>query len=142
MSRDAFGPNLRRIRMQRRIPLEQIVRTTKVPADLLAGLEANDFSSWPTGLFARAYVRQYAAAIGVDPDETVNEFCRWFPEGDRRAGPRVRGHAEILKHDSSWHDEVPAGTEERRSGAGQDAATDRTTVSALFVRVRRAFQRA
>ena len=142
MSRDAFGPNLRRIRMQRRIPLEEISRTTKVPAELLAGLEANDFSSWPTGLFARAYVRQYASAIGVDADETVNEFCRWFPEGDRRAEATVREHAAILEHDLSWHDELPPGTEDRRSSATPSGNSERKSVGGLFVKVRRAFQKA
>ena len=44
-------------------------------------------------------MRDYAAAIGVDPETTVDEFCRWFPQGDRRAERQIRGQAEIVGHD-------------------------------------------
>ena len=82
--REAFGPNLRRLRLQRGVSLKQLADSTKVAESLWAGLERNDFSRWPNGIFARAYVREYAKAIGVDPESTVDDFCRWFPNGDRR----------------------------------------------------------
>jgi transcriptional regulator with XRE-family HTH domain len=119
MSRDAFGPNLCRIRVKKGISLFQIAEATKVSAALWSGLERNDFSHWPTGIFARSYVRQYARAIGLDPEATVDEFCRWFPQGDRRAECLVRGHAKIVGHDLAWNDEVPttAGDLDRRGVA-------------------------
>ena len=106
MSRDAFGPTLRRLRIQRGIPIEAIADATRVSADLWHGLERNDLSRWPTGLFARAYVRQYADAIGIDADATVDEFCRWFPEGDRRAERILQGQAEIVDHHLKWKDDL------------------------------------
>jgi len=116
--REAFGPNLRRIRLQRGVSLKQLAESTKVAESLWAGLERNDFSRWPNGIFARAYVREYAKAIGVDPESTVDDFCRWFPNGDRRAEPTIRGHAEIVGHDDlDWQDHVPAEVD-RRGGAG------------------------
>ena len=103
--REAFGPNLRRIRVQRGISLEQLVASTKVSVALWEGLERNDFSRWPTGIYARSYVRDYATAIGVDPESTVDDFCRWFPQGDRRAEPLIRGQAQIVGHDKlEWRD--------------------------------------
>ena len=147
MSREAFGPNLRRIRVQRRISLEDISVATKIPLECLAGLESNDFSTWPIGLFARAYVRQYAEAIGVDPDATVDEFCRWFPEGDRRAERLVREQSDIVGHELEWHDEIPE-TGDRRHKPGRAStpvvspASPSSSVSALFFRVRRAFHKA
>jgi transcriptional regulator with XRE-family HTH domain len=145
MSADAFGPNLRRLRLQKQISLEEIARKTNVPIELLASLEVNDFSAWPIGLFARAYVRQYAAAIGADPDETVNDFCRWFPEGDRRAEALVREHAAILGHRLSWRDDAPPDGQDRRAGAQPDDPAPQppaSPVSALFFRVRRALHKA
>jgi transcriptional regulator with XRE-family HTH domain len=144
MSRDAFGPNLRRFRMQRQISLEAIADTTKIAVNLLAGLECNDLSDWPEGLMARAYVRQYATAIGADPDATVDEFCRWFPEGDRRAERRLREQAGIIGHNLEWQDALPAGTE-RRHPESTEPSTDspsRSPVSAFFIRVRRGFHKA
>lgn len=114
--REAFGPNLRRVRVQKGILLEQIALATKVSTDLWAGLERNDFSRWPTGIYARAYVRSYAAHIGVDPEATVDDFCRWFPQGDRRAGRVVKEQAALVGHDLQWKDDLGAAvTEERRS---------------------------
>lgn len=106
--RDAFGPNLRRVRVQRGVSIGQIVKATNVSTALWEGLERNDFSRWPTGIYARAYVRSYAEAIGADPESTVDDFCRWFPQGDRRAELVFRGHADIVGHeDLQWRDHVP-----------------------------------
>jgi transcriptional regulator with XRE-family HTH domain len=145
MSRDAFGPNLRRIRLQRGITLQDIAASTKVPVELLAALECNNFDAWPAGIYARAYIRQYAYALGVDPDATVDEFCRWFPQGDRRVQRVVKEQAEIVGlNELQWKDDMPAG-EDRRGGTARAHVASRHTqspLSAFFVRVRRTFGRA
>ena len=113
--REAFGPNLRRIRVQRNISLDDIAAATKVSVDLWSGMERNDFSRWPTGLYARAYIRAYAIEIGVDPDATVEEFCRCFPQGDRRVARVVREQAAIVGHQLRWKDDLkPAAGRDRR----------------------------
>lgn len=118
-AREAFGPNLRRIRIQRGVSLEHISHDTKVSVDLWKGLEQNDFSRWPTGIYARAYVRSYALAIGVDPDTTVDDFCRWFPHGDRRVARVVRESAEIVGHqDLQWRDDLAGMQVDRRAAGG------------------------
>jgi transcriptional regulator with XRE-family HTH domain len=145
MTRDAFGPNLRRLRIQRGITLPQIVDATKVSIELLTGLERNDFTYWPGGIYARAYIRQYAYAIGVDPDATVDEFCRSFPQGDRRALRGVREHAEIIGHELTWRDDPPggAGDNDRRGPTAVRADLAPPSPMAEFlVRIRRVFGRA
>ena len=99
--RDTFGPRLRSERERRGISIETIVLVTKVGADLWLGLERNDFSKWPSGIFARAFVRDYAKAVGLDADEIVDEFCRLFPLGDRRAARIIKAQAEIIGHNPS-----------------------------------------
>src|SRR5438876_6476590 len=113
MSREAFGPSLRRIRLRRGVSIEAIAERTRVAADLWHGLERNDPSRWPTGLFARAYIRQYAEAIGADPDATVDEFCRWFSHGDRRSARIVGGQAELIGHQLRWKDDLVGSVVER-----------------------------
>jgi transcriptional regulator with XRE-family HTH domain len=141
MSRDAFGPNLRRIRIQRHLSVEQIAKTTKVAASLFHGLEQNDFSEWPSGVYSRAFVRQYAEAIGVDADSTVDEFCRWFPQGDRRVERTIREQAEIVGHeDLTWEDVPPGDQVDRRGGRLPNATVQpsgQSPLTAWFVRVRR-----
>ena len=96
--RETFGPRLRSERERRGISLETIASVTKVGAELWEGLERNDFSRWPTGIFARAFVRDYALAVGLDPDEVIDEFCRLFPVGDRRAERLIKAHGELIGH--------------------------------------------
>ena len=108
--------------MQRGISLESIAGATKVHSDLWAGLERNDLSRWPAGIYARAYVRAYALEIGIDPDATVDEFCRLFPNGDRRIVSVVRQHAELVGHDLRWKDDlVGSVTDEKRSVPPSDS---------------------
>lgn len=148
MSRDAFGPNLRRLRLRRGVSLASIAESTKISTDLLAGLERNDFSRWPNGIYARAYVRQYAYAIGVDPDATVDEFCRWFPQGDRRVQRVIVEQAGIVNHDLEWTDDLPPGESVDRRGRSRVPAASgmeqrpELSLTTLFHRVRRAFIRA
>jgi transcriptional regulator with XRE-family HTH domain len=114
--RDTFGPRLRRERERRGISLETLVSRTKVSLELWQGFEANDFSRWPTGLYARAFVRDYAKVVGLDPDEVVDDFCRLFPLGDRRALPVIRAQAELIGHETTATDDprlIPAGIDRR-----------------------------
>jgi transcriptional regulator with XRE-family HTH domain len=142
-ARDAFGPNLRRIRIQRGISLDTIARETKVPVDLWDALEHNDLSRWPTGLFARSYIREYARLLDLDPETTVDEFCRWFPHGDRRALRIVREQAQIVGHPFEGDRDVPpAGVDfDRRDpiAASKHASSHLMPIVNLFVRLRRAF---
>ena len=96
--RETFGPRLRSERERRGISLETIASVTKVGAELWDGLERNDFSRWPTGIFARAFVRDYARAVGLDADEIVDEFCRLFAVGDRRAERIIKAHGALIGH--------------------------------------------
>lgn len=85
----SFGPELRRAREARGLTLEEIAEITKVNVALFRGLENNDLSRWPSGLFRRAFIRSYAEAVGLDAEETCRRFVRLFPEeGD--AVPEMR----------------------------------------------------
>ena len=113
--RHTFGPRLRAERERRGISLETIALVTKVGVDLWEGLERNDFSRWPTGIFARAFVRDYARAIGVDADEAIDEFCRLFPIGDRRADRLIKAHGELIGHNVTADVSAVPPTGDRRS---------------------------
>jgi len=75
-----FGARLRRQREEREITLTTISTNTKIKVSLLEALESDDLSSWPKGLFGRAYLRDYAAAVGLDPEALVTEFLAIHPE--------------------------------------------------------------
>lgn len=116
MGRDDFGPQLRVEREWRGITLDELAAMTNVSVDLWEALERNDFSRWPSGVFARAFVRDYARAVGLDADAVVNDFCRYFPNGDRRAAGIVRQKAELIGHPFQGNEAelLPAGRERRK----------------------------
>jgi transcriptional regulator with XRE-family HTH domain len=77
-----FGLELRRARERRGLSLDQLAEVTKVSGSLFAGLERGDVARWPGGIFRRAFVRSYAGAVGLDPEETLSRFLRLFPDAE------------------------------------------------------------
>ena len=77
---DSFGARLREQREQQNIPLVTIAEQTKIKVSLLEALERDDVSRWPSGIFRRAYIRAYAHAVGLSPDEVVREFVERYPD--------------------------------------------------------------
>ncbi len=111
---ETFVTRLRRQRMRARVSIEQIADSLRIKPEIIAAFEANDLSEWPKGLYSRAWIRAYALAVDLDPVDTVDEFCRLFPQGDRRAGGTIQEIAAIVASPSEYRDEH-AHTEGRRA---------------------------
>jgi transcriptional regulator with XRE-family HTH domain len=79
MTDTSLGFWLRRERERRGITLRTIADQTKVAAPLLEGLENDDLSRWPGGIYRRAFVKAYATALGLNADEVVQRFEREHP---------------------------------------------------------------
>jgi hypothetical protein len=77
---ETFGARLRRRREEQAIALVTIANQTKIKSSLFEELERDNVSHWPSGLFRRAYIRAYAAAIGLDPEAVVREFLAVHPD--------------------------------------------------------------
>jgi hypothetical protein len=115
---EAFVTRLRRHRQRSRISLDEIAAETRVKKEMFEALENNDLSAWPRGLYARAWIRTYACAVGLDPIDTVDEFCRLFPHGDRRGHATMQDIASIIATQGEFKDEFPH-VERRRSATGE-----------------------
>lgn len=87
MPDELLGRRLRAERERRRITLESIAANTKISLGLLRALERDDVARWPTGIFRRSFVRAYASAIGLDPDDVLQEFLTLHPEPLQMADP-------------------------------------------------------
>jgi transcriptional regulator with XRE-family HTH domain len=79
-ARELFGPTLRQQRERRGLALADVAERTKISPHLLRSLERGDVSCWPGGIYRRAFLRAYAAAVGLPPEPTLCEFRRLFPE--------------------------------------------------------------
>ena len=76
----SFGSRLRYERERRQIALKSIAEGTKIGMALLEGLERDDVSRWPSGIFRKSFIRSYAEAIGLDPEGVVREFVELYPD--------------------------------------------------------------
>jgi hypothetical protein len=111
---ETFVIRLRRHRERGRISLDDIAAATCVKRELFEAFERNDLSAWPRGVYARAWIRAYAAYVGLDPIDTVEEFCRLFPHGDRRMRATIRGIAGVVATEPQYTDEHPHPFDRRR----------------------------
>ena len=73
-----FGQKLRAARERRGVSLRDISERTKLSVATIEALERNDVSRLPGGIFARAFLRAYAAEVGLDQEATVREFIERF----------------------------------------------------------------
>jgi cytoskeleton protein RodZ len=89
-----FGRTLREARERRGLSLRQIASATKISLLTLEALERNDIARLPGGIFSRAFVRSYALEVGLDPEETIQEFMGQFPQDSVTAGHPTTGRVE------------------------------------------------
>jgi transcriptional regulator with XRE-family HTH domain len=82
-----FGGRLRLERERRRVTLASIAADTKISLALLQGLERDDLSRWPSGIFRRAFIRAYAQAVGLDADAVAQEFLEQFRDPSELPSP-------------------------------------------------------
>lgn len=102
---ESFGARLRQHRERRQIPLRTIAEQTKISLSLLEGLERDDVSRWPGGLFRRAFTRAYASAVGLDPEVVVREFLTVHPDPVEVVAIPCDGAAVVIPPE----DAAPAG---------------------------------
>lgn len=77
---ESLGVRLRRRREEQHIALSTIAERTKIKTSLLEGLERDDVSHWPSGIYRRAFIKSYAHAIGLDPEPIMREFLEVYPD--------------------------------------------------------------
>jgi cytoskeleton protein RodZ len=91
---DDFGSTLRQARERRGMSLKQIANATKISVAALEGLERNDITHLPGGIFSRAFVRSYAVEVGLDADKTIQHFIASFPNEATVAAHAAAGRIE------------------------------------------------
>jgi cytoskeleton protein RodZ len=85
----SIGETLRRERLQQGMDLQQLSQSTKIGTRMLQAMEQNDFSKLPGGVFTRSFIKQYAAALGMNPAELEEQLSllQTDPE-EPKNGPR------------------------------------------------------
>jgi len=70
----SFGEKLRRERERQRLQLGDVATATKIGTRHLQSIEDEAISRLPGGVFNRGFVRAYAAYLGLDSDELVEDL--------------------------------------------------------------------
>ena len=66
-----LGEELRHRREQRGISLAEISEATRIGTRFLKGIETDNFSILPGGIFTRSFIRAYAKHVGMNEDEAI-----------------------------------------------------------------------
>lgn len=85
----SFGETLRRERELRGVELREVAEATKISVRFLQALENDRLDILPGGIFPRAFVRQYATYLGLDPEKMVAEFMYAYGGEPVPAAPRA-----------------------------------------------------
>ena len=94
----SFGEKLRHEREMRGVSLREIADGTKISVRFLQALEEDRVDVLPGGLFPRAFVRQYAAFLGLDPETFVADYTLAHGEApsERRAAMPVEDRRPLV----------------------------------------------
>ncbi len=68
-----FAEELKKQRVKRKITLLQIKNRTRIDAQYLQAIEDGNFEVMPE-VYVRAFIREYAESIGLDPAETLTKY--------------------------------------------------------------------
>ena len=106
VSTESIGSFLKRQRESKAMSLAEIARTTRIPVGSLYSLELDQFDDLPGEVFVRGFLKAYAVAVGLIPDEVLARYTAsrrlayvtalplqtqhgMAPEGSRRFGVAV-----------------------------------------------------
>lgn len=74
-----IGARLKEAREAKKMSLEDVQNETKIQTRYLQAIEKGNFSMMPGKFYTRAFIRQYAEAVGIDPDLIMEEHSSELP---------------------------------------------------------------
>lgn len=74
-----LGTRLKEARLSKGYSLDDLQEITKIQKRYLVGIEEGNYSIMPGTFYVRAFIKQYAEAVGLDPDEIFEEFKNEIP---------------------------------------------------------------
>ncbi|WP_370512362.1 helix-turn-helix domain-containing protein [Planomicrobium sp. CPCC 101110] len=75
-----LGTRLKEARIAKGYSLEDLQGVTKIQKRYLAGIEEGDHSMMPGPFYVRAFIKQYAEAVGLNSDELLEHHKAEVPE--------------------------------------------------------------
>ncbi|QDP40246.1 RodZ domain-containing protein [Radiobacillus deserti] len=92
-----LGAKLKEAREARNLSLEDVQKVTKIQTRYLQAIEKGNFSAMPGSFYVRAFVKEYATAVGLDADLFMEEHASELPKASNESSvqySRVRSRNE------------------------------------------------
>lgn len=75
-----LGNRLKEAREAKGLTLDDVQEMTKIQKRYLAGIEEGKYDLMPGKFYVRAFIKQYAEAVGLDAEEIFNEYKNEIPD--------------------------------------------------------------
>lgn len=69
-----LGTRLKEARLSKGYSLDDLQEITKIQKRYLIGIEEGNYSIMPGTFYVRAFIKQYAEAVGLNPDELLEQY--------------------------------------------------------------------
>lgn len=84
-----LGNRLKQAREEKGLSLEDLQTVTKIQKRYLIGIEEGNYSIMPGQFYARAFIRQYSEAVGLNPELIFEEYKNDIPANDKDEIPQL-----------------------------------------------------
>lgn len=71
---ESIGSYLRHARVARAMSVEEVSRATRIPSSAVEKLEGDFFDDLPGEVFVRGFLRSYARAVALSPDDVLARY--------------------------------------------------------------------
>jgi cytoskeletal protein RodZ len=106
-----LGTILKEARIAKNLSLDDLQEITKIQKRYLIGIEEGNYSLMPGNFYVRAFIKQYAEAVGLDPEELFEKFNNEIPSTHADDIPgqlsRVKTKRTIGEGSSKFLDVLP-----------------------------------
>lgn len=98
-----LGNRLKEARLAKDMSLDDLQIATKIQKRYLIGIEEGNYSMMPGQFYVRAFIKQYAEAVGLQPEELFEQFKSEIPSTINEDIPEKLSRVQSRKS-------IPAGT--------------------------------
>ncbi|WP_066396282.1 helix-turn-helix domain-containing protein [Neobacillus mesonae] len=106
-----LGNRLKEARLAKNLSLDDLQSMTKIQKRYLIGIEEGNYSTMPGNFYVRAFIKQYAEALELNPDEIFETYKSEIPASYYEELPqqlsRVKTHKSISEGNSKVFDVLP-----------------------------------
>lgn len=74
-----LGEMLQKVRQEKGLTLDDIQNSTKIQRRYLDAIEKGDFDALPGQFYARAFIKRYAEALGLNTEEVLSLYSKEVP---------------------------------------------------------------